>query len=684
MAPTGSPMDDQKEGEMARKKETATLEDAKILDNDTLKELRDALGGGAAFHLRVKKKNPDGGFGYYGKLNPDLEDIEEEISKRWGNGHYRIYAHYNTGKSIKEVHPKDYIIGETTTGSVPYDGGGTIGGPNIGSKRLAELDEEIEAKRKQKQLLRVERELQREEYGDGMENGATRRVEELEEVIEKLSQENMGLREDYKTRMFMEKMDSLEKKLLTQTQANPETEALKLRLKELEQRERDTKLELIQKSFETQVETMRIQMDAERNKKSGIDFTTLAPIVGGLMPVLSELVKSRQNSSIQMVDAITKVGGLLTQTMPKGFDVDKIISLAPLVAKLLPKNDMSGFFDMMGSVIPSLIEAAASGSSSGDDLGSIAKQLLGTVNKAMTGGGPPPPHQFQPAFPQAPQGMAMGPQGPGVPARQMMPPQQQQAPEPQQATKSVSAIPIVRFAKNVANAIRTRNEDFKGAALAAQTTLTRDEQDRLDSIPDGASLASFLSSQPEVDSTYFSTSYAKRWLGAFLKEFKGETEGSAQVPQPQSIPKPPQPTKTAPRPEPALEPEKDEPSFQHKKPSIREIFNSNEFLYPDDSETQTIDDYGSPAGPLKLTLEFPTAETLAERERERKELAARYASPQVGFSEPEIATEQIEKPKKKRRKKDRPKTKAQADAEAQADTETDDIEVPADAEVGAA
>ena len=57
--------------------------------------------GGKEFHWKVKKKQPDGSFSYKGRLSIDVEDIQESLAKKHGDGFYRLYLHRNDGKGAE-------------------------------------------------------------------------------------------------------------------------------------------------------------------------------------------------------------------------------------------------------------------------------------------------------------------------------------------------------------------------------------------------------------------------------------------------------------------------------------------------------------------------------------------------------------------------------------------------------
>jgi len=59
----------------------------------------------------------------------------------------------------------------------------------------------------------------------------------------------------------------------------------------------------------------------------------------------------------------------------------------------------------------------------------------------------------------------------------------------------------------------------------------------------------------------------------------------------------------------------------------RSIRLPNEFPYPEDSSLEVIPEFSTPAGPIDMTVERPSPETVAQREAERRSMVEEYKNP---------------------------------------------------------
>lgn len=608
--------------------------------SDQLKEIAGKIcnGVGQEFHFRVRRKLPSGGFGFICKITADVDDIEDTLLKEYGDGHYRVEVHYNNGRRIKDIDPIDFIIGDPNNPAPPKRMGGVVSGPStyledgktIKTPRLAEIEEEIALKKRERELLRAERELRKMETEEEID---TPDIEKT--AFEALLEEQRKKAKRYKRRLMMERM----------SRVDPQVEILKQQLQEAKENARENERR-------RELEALRAQIESLKNvpppKNDGLTVKDLIPLATTVVPAITELMKSRQDSSMQMIDAITKVGGLLKDTMPKGLDVDKIVSLAPVVMKLIPRQDMSGVFEMVGNMVAPLIEAAASGGGggNGDEMAGMLKQVLGTVQKAMVGGQQQTP-AFQPPMvvPQAP------PQARQRPVAQPQP--QQEPPKPKQ-----QQIPIVEFGQFVSKAIRTRNENFGLAAQKAEQILSKAEKDRLGQLKNGEEFSRFLLGQPGLDGAILTTSYAQRWLGALLSEINGTEAEEVENEEVLSFPKVKEAqsvkpavkvaaVNVAPKIAPKQEKEDDvevedffglgeilrgakpiqAPEAKEDKKDISFKANPNAFDYPKDSEVIEVNDFQTLAGPIDMRVELPSKEELERREQERLAMVAKYQNP---------------------------------------------------------
>lgn len=609
-------------------------------DAKDAKKRLEALGD--AYHFRVRKRAADGSVtSYIGRLPSDTPDIEEAVKRQWGDGAYVIQAHWFDNKKVEQLPPITLNLGDPDKRMYTASFGPK--GPR--SDRLMHLEEEIEATRREKELLRAKRELEKVQEetqtdDEGLSTEEAARFIALEDIVRELKRKNEELERERKEKTITDHIARLESKIeqLAKPRVDPEVERLR---RELEA------------TRENKYQQELAALKADLEKKNRIGVVEIAQIAAPFAPILADVVKSRQTASLQMIDTITKVGTLLKDSMPKGLDLEKIIGLAPLIAKLIPKQDNGAMFEMIGNIVAPLIEAAAAGGGGGgggDDMASVVKQVLGAVQQAMKPqqGNMVPAANF-PAYPPAyaaPQG---GPQGviqappPRIATQpaQQNPPATPQRAAPQRRTpqQNENVLPITQFALGMAGAISRRDENFQHWVNQAERILAEPDLVAIRKYSDGGNFSSFLSGQPGVNTSILTTAYARRWLSEFLKTFKGgiDEDQAPVVVKKAPIPAPAAPSGSLadilgisgnpPADHDDDEDEGEEAPVAFSKEIAPGIRRPNTFDYPPDSSLRVVRDYDTPAGTMDLVVETPTKATVEKRERERVEMVRKNANP---------------------------------------------------------
>lgn len=607
-----------------------------------LEDLREKLssGGSVGFQLRVMKKMPGAGYFYQGQMDGSVDDIEAEILERWKDGRYRVYAHYNDNKRVPNIPPMDFLVGQPEDED-PAERryGGARGASN--AKRVVELEEEIEATRKQRELLRAQKELEKMQREAEMAGGASpdvmAKIAAMEEMVDDLQHERDELVAKQREDKLMGEIRRLETKLTEKPAVNPEVAALKDQIARLEADKKRTEFD----SLRSEIAALKTELTSGNSKPKQRDMLDYAPLIAAFSPLVSSYIDSNKAAQTQMFDAVTKVGTMLKDAAGKGTDLKEILAIAtPLITPLLShkNNDVSAILGLVGSLVTPMVEAAAEAAAhppDPNDLGSSIQRLMGLIGKAMDDGKQISGQQAAAAQAQAQAAMAQAQRQPRRLDQQRPRPEQRraQAPRPEQRSNET---PLTRFANRVGRGITDQKSHEKYVTIATRD-LSNAEVSHLMSFKDGAKLASYFGSLPGVDSEPFNAPYAKRWLNKFLDELGGPDEPSTpavpSVPEPEHEPAPkPRPQSVAPKqetvkPAPATmevdpydetpqQPESGEDEFKDEPPPN---IKANEFKYPPDSKLSKMKVDG-----LDVTVEYPTPETIAKREEERKAMEAQF------------------------------------------------------------
>lgn len=646
--------DDKKESEL------------KGVERDILREIRDSVQatGASGFHYRIMKKAPTGGMSYVGHIDGQCQDLAPELLGKWKEGTYRVFCHYNDGKKIPNVPPLDYTVGDPTAAATPV----------VGSVSVKDIDEQITMARKERELRRAEHELKRAEKElqrmDGDEDGdkeIAAALKEFERELDKLRKENDDLKAAKKEDALRAEIADL-KKLITgedgpRGKRDPEIEALKARLAAAEATAHKAEMDALRNGFAGQINELKSALTVSQQNANTSKWTptALAPFV----PVLTAWLTKQTGGKAEAMELVGKIGDIF-KSQPKGMDLKELISVAgPLITPLLTHKDNTGaVLQLVGNLVGPMVQAAAEAAAnppSGDDIGSMIQKTFGMIQKSLSDTKAIATKQAEVEKVRARAAMQIAARMPPRQIAAATGQQQQRAPQQQQAAASAqqqaqarqqpqrSQAPppsaMTRFVGKVVQAINEQDEEYEFYAGLAEKELTAGELTIFANYKDGEMLAVYLGGVPNVDGSVFQTQYGKRWLTDFLAAFHG-TPAPARPAAPKRdpmvppisdadiergyiekpTPKPAGPSglslkprpkvaksgnigspnvvpmsKLALKPEPAAEPVTTE-GAKH----------GNEYKYPADSVIENVEYDG-----MVLPVEYPSAETIAQREAER-------------------------------------------------------------------
>jgi hypothetical protein len=613
----------------------ARPEDQIGLTDNILEDIRTKLSSSSitGYEIRVTRKTKSGGFGFVGRLDSNIDDVEQGILDEWGVGTYRIYWHHLNKKRITEIPPLEVTIGDPQSE--------TLAGKkqNAETTRLEKLKEEIEASRLERELVRAEKELQKTKDDDeGGSMSHNHRVIELEAELEAVREANSQLanqRQEDRVLRFMERMEQRITKMEAPSEAksaSPEMEALRHQVEMLREDKRRAEAEAMRKSFEVQLETIRLQVDNKPAENTGLTSKDLIGLVAPMVPVFQAMVSSRQNNATQLVDAVSKVGGMITNAKPS-FDYATLIPVATTLLKDMTKGpDISKMFEVMGGMISPIIEVAAAagggGGGDGDDITGMINKVLGVMQKGMelTGkqaAAAPAIDPMQQAYAieaqrrqrmaaQQAQMIAAQQAAPQLPAPKSDTPKdavQEPAPRRIRKKKKVREVkksddPVVTYARYISGCIQDKDEDFRVAVLSSKDYMHDKDVERLAQYSDPAMLSAYFSSLNGVDPGAFRTSYSKRWIKAFIIEFQDAFSGKPKEVVEEESPKTANPAVTS---EPVLVVDMDETEGDQE----------TIVGYPDTSSLKTVEVEG-----FSMVVERPTQEEVDRREEERLKFLA--------------------------------------------------------------
>jgi len=633
---------------MAKQKDSAATVEDKLpsVERDILKDLREKMSSSGAngFKLRVTKRMATGGYSFVGQLDGSVENIDEELLARWKDGVYHVYAHFLDNRKVPNVPPMEYVVGNPDAAATAAAGKAEV----KGSKRIEQIDEEIEMKRKERELRKAEKELRRleddDEDGRPQDEGMMQMMHEFEKELDKVRQENESLKQKTVEDRLMSEIADLKKKFDDdgpRGKRDPEIESLKIRLAAAEDTARKAEMDSMKRGFESQINELKSSLTNQNggNKWTMKDYTAAAaPFVPAVIAWIEKSTGGRKET-LEIVDKMSNV----FKNQPKGMELKEIIPLlTPIVMPLLTqKNDsIPAILGLVGNLVGPMVEAAAEAAhnpQSGDDLGSNIQKVIGLIQKSlsdtkditgknleiekvraktaekMAGRLPMRPPQRIPGAP-SPRSIASTLPQAGAPQRPAGAPQPQQQPQrpaapPRPPVKGVN--PFVRFVNRIAQAIGEQDEEVEFYVGHAEKELSQEDLARLSAYNDPSMLAAYFGGMPGVDTSTFTTQYAKRWLLTFIKLFHGESITQQPVAQPT-----PQPV---PQPVPVATPQPVAPAANvvkmpsRNKNNVPTNIKPNEFAYPEDSQVDvlTLED-------MELPIEYPSPDTIAKREAERR------------------------------------------------------------------
>lgn len=598
------------------------------VERDILKELREMVQatGASGFHFRVQKKMENGPMSFVGYLDGATEDIPQALLDKWKDGQYRLYAHFNDKRKIPNVPPLDFAVGQpsmmTSIEKEPA------------SKRIKELDEEIEVKKRERELRRAERELRRleaEEDGGGRDE-VFEAIREFEMEIEKLRRENEELKNKTREDRLMSEIAALKKQLEEggSHKRDPEIEALKVRLAAAEETARKAELDAIKRGFEAQITELKAILTAKQQSTwAPKDYAAAA---APFVPALTAWIEKSAGGKKEALEIVEKVTGVL-KAQPKGMELKELIStLTPIVTPLLTRKDESipAILGLVGNLVGPMVEAAAEAAAhppSGDDLGASISKVISMiqrsiettkdvqtktleVEKTRLKTAEKLASRMPPRMPSAPLMRPLpAPPGGSRPKGAHAPQRPVPAPAPARLPRSTArpaVTPLVGFVNRIAEAIEEQDEEVEFYVGLAERELPPDDLARLKQYKDATMLSSYLGGLPGVDGSPFQTPYGKKWLNAFLACMHSEEQPAlAHTPTPRIAPEAP----TAPTPPASSNATKLPPRDEKDVPVNVKL---NEFKYPPDSKVDVVEMDG-----LELPIEYPTPETVAKREQER-------------------------------------------------------------------
>ena len=609
------------------------------VERDILKELRETVQatGASGFHFRVQKKMDSGPMSFVGHLDGATEDIPQALLDKWKEGQYRVYAHFNDKKKVPNVPPLDYTVGDLSRGTTEKE---------PASKRIKEMDEEIEVKKRERELRRTERELRRMEKEDGEpEDEVMEAFKGFEMELDALRKENEALKVQTREDKLMEQIAALKKQMEDggSHRRDPELEALKVRLAVAEETARKSEMESMKRGFEGQINELKMLLTNQSgNKWNPKDYVAAA---APFVPALTAWIEKSAGGKKEALEIVEKVTGVFSK-QPKGMDLKEIIPLVtPFIMPFLNRKDESipAILGLVGNLVGPMVEAAADAAShpAGDDLGQNITKVIGLIQRSISDTkdlqskslevektrlktakrltGTMPQQSPPPQMAGAPQPRAIpGPQQQqGAPRPQQRapgaPPQQQQqrpAPAPARASRGPmkGITPLVRFVNRISLAIAEQDEEVEFYVGMAEKELPKEDLDRFGKYDNTTMFASYLGSLPGTDGSAFQTTYGKRWLETFLSAIRGDAE---PVTPPPPVAKPVTPPVVAPTPVPAVA--APAPVVARDSDHIPSNIKLNEFQYPPDSRVDVVNIYD-----LDLPIEYPTEATVALREADRK------------------------------------------------------------------
>lgn len=609
---------------------------ALAIERDVLKDLRAKLAnsGGSGFHLRVTKKIANG-YSFMGQLDGTTEDIESTLlrddeRKGWGPGRYRLWAHFHDGRRIPDVPAMEYSVGNPDDPAAARTA--AIGAASTKGKRLSDIEEEVEVLKKEKERVRIEKELDKlKKEEDGMPPGILEKLAQMEMEVDVLRREKVEAEEryEYKSRedKLLARIDDLAAKINERSKVDPETEALKARIAQMEHERRTQEVDrhngemvAMRASFQAQVDALKASL-IDSKKNTILDYT---PMIAAVSPLVSAYLNGSKTAQEQVADALKTLGSNVKDA--NKMDLPKMIEmLTPIVMPLLSqKNDMSGMFTMIGNLVGPLVEAAAQAASNPpqpEDLGGMIQKALGMISKGLEDGKVIATKQAEAATAGASAMMRLGPpRVPPAPPAGKVPPAPPPPPKPRRPKSAVKepprSLPIVRFANRIAKAIETQDEEFEFYIAHAERDLTDEDLRQLARYNDGANLASYFDSLPGVNTLPFSKPYARRWLSKFIVALKTPVgEEPAVEPAPEAAEEAPVAAEVVERaPSPAPAPGK----------------TRNDFDYPSDSKIERVQ-----VEDMELPIEYPTPETVAKREEERKREVEKWSAFQATIAPPQ-------------------------------------------------
>ena len=633
-----------------REKEDEEGKKEPSLTKDILSDIRDKLtqSGGTGFYLRVAKKlRAGGGYSFVGRLDGNCADVEEELLTKWKDGHYNLYAHYNDNRRVPGVPAMSYTVGNPET----EEG---VKAPQATSVSAQSLKEQIEEARLRAELVRQQKQLSKIEEGeDEDEMGANSQVMQyvasLQAQIEKMQDEKKEDKVVGAIEKLAARLDSRD----ATPKRNDEVEALRKEIADLRSKKEKDELVNVINKLEAKIDKAASAPQAD---------TGTAGVIKALSPFVPAFVAwiEKKGSKTEMLDIVSKITDAM-KTKETFTMKDMITTLTPLAPTLMGAfkgPDMGAMLGFMGNMVTPMIEAmaqAASNPPDANDIGSHIKGLLGMVQKGLTDAkemqekhlqtekvraraavriaevrGSVPPRQIaQPGHggqqQQRPQQQRPAVQQPAQAQQQQAPAKQQtqsQAATAHQASKGkgpkdgkttgVASLPAVRFANKIARAVEEQDEEFSFYVNLAEKELPADHFANLRTFKTGDALASYLSSLPGVAPGIFSSAYALKWAAGFVKAFH-----AGDVPQQPTLPT------TDKAPPIVAAPLTPEEAAAVGVPAADEFppIPANDYKYPKDSKTRVVDmEFGDED--MSMTLEYPSPETIAQREADRAALAA--------------------------------------------------------------